>query len=98
MKRKIPFLVTKCDSCGKEIELWEEEDFYARKTEKGFDFFYVCPECGAASKQPECWLPTYLKNQLIEDELRREDLVDAILLTMLTIVVIILLVWFFIVR
>ena len=78
--RKVPFLVTKCDNCGKEIKLWKESDFFAKKSKKKgeFDFFYICPECGNVEKQPECWLPSYLKYELIKKLVARESLFEGL--------------------
>ena len=64
--RKVPFLITNCHRCKKQIELWEENDFFAEFCKNGIEFFYKCPECGIVEKQPESLLPTYLKEKLVK--------------------------------
>ena len=78
--RKVPFLETTCPRCGKHIYLWDEADFFATTKEKkkscfdgDFDFWYTCPECGMFEKHPECFLPTYLKENLINDLLKKKS-------------------------
>ena len=65
--REFPFLVTTCPKCGKQISLKEESDFHARFEENHLKFFYTCPECKAIEEHPECFLPTYLKEKLIQN-------------------------------
>ena len=93
--RKIPFLETICPKCGKRIYLREETDFHARLNKKHLKFFYTCPECGAVEEHPECFLPTFLKEKLIQDELKRKTLIEFVIMLVAIIVALFILLFLF---
>ena len=71
--RHFPIGQLRCEKCGKEIALYDEDFFVVldKSSKEWHEFYYTCPRCGEASKYPSCFVPTYLKDRLVMAEKKR---------------------------